>query len=180
MRRILLLCLLLGTMASVRAGAQSFFSRAWEENQYTGAVGVQGGVIGIGKPIQLGGFGINFTFWGFYLDFLVNGAEHSSSQTSDSYEDNQGAAIHVGYQLPINDWFRVIPLIGYCEVNQGITDGSSYSYNEQGSRQNSYSATARSGSFNFGASAVFHPFDHINFYLTGTLYSVYAGIGYEF
>lgn len=156
-------------------GSNSF---AQENSQKTIGFGFQMGTIGLGKEFTLFGFGFNFTYKSIYVDFLVNGAEHGSSSQVGTWNDNQGIAVHLGYKVPINEKLSLIPMIGYGEINEGITNGYKYSADENGIH-NSYSATWRHGGLDLGASAVLN-MGKYDIYLTGTLWSVSAGIGVSF
>lgn len=172
-KTILLIALLLGTL---QAHAQLFPIADVNNNHYE--IGFQGGVIGLGKELTLAGFGINATIWGAYIDFLLNGAQHASSKEVGEWRDNQGIAIHVGYQIPITRYVRIIPLVGYGEINEGITNGYKYSVDKNGIH-NSYKADWRHGGFDAGGSVCVN-IGFVSFYVTGTIWSVSGGVGIEF
>lgn len=153
-------------------------SRIAEVNNNKYAIGFNLGAIGIGKSQTLFGFGFSGTIWGVYIDFLLHPNEHGTSTKVDKWNDEQGIATHIGYQIPISKHFRIIPMIGYGEVNKGVTDGSDYSISG-GSVHNNYHATSRDGGFDFGTALVLN-FGMLNIYATGTLWSLSAGIGIEF
>lgn len=175
MKKTLLLIIVL---SSVVWSSQAQKATISEVNNRHYEIGVQLGSVGIGRDLTLFGFGINATIWGVYIDFLLNGAEHHSSKKVGHWNDNQGVVLHIGYQLPITKHFRIIPMIGYGEVNEGVTDGYNYNIDENGVH-NSYKATWRDKGVDVGASAVFH-FGMLNIYATGSLWSVYGGLGIEF
>ena len=170
---ILVLALVLGTIA---ANAQIFPIAKVNNHHYE--FGFQGGAIGIGKEFTRAGFGINATAWGVYIDFLLHGAEHSTTTQVGEWEDTQAVAIHLGYQIPITQHVRIIPLVGYGEINSGITNGYKYSVDKNGIH-NSYKANWRHGGFDAGGSLCIN-FGFVSAYLTGTIWSVSGGIGFAF
>ena len=170
---LLVLVLLFGALVS---HAQIF--PVADVNNHHYEVGFQGGAIGLGKELTLAGFGFNLTVWGVYFDLLINGAEHAGSTKVGTWNDNQGVAVHLGYQIPITQWLRVIPLVGYGEINTGITDGRDYTIDKNGVH-NRYRATWRHGGFDAGGSLCFN-IKYVSIYLTGTMWSVSGGVGFAF
>lgn len=170
---ILAIALLCGTFA---ANAQVFPIAKVNNHHYE--IGFQGGAIGLGKEFVLGGFGFNVTVWGVYFDMLIHGAEHAGSTKLGPWNDKQGIALHLGYQIPITEWLRIIPLVGYGEINEGITDGSQYTIDKNGIH-NRYRATWRHGGFDAGGALCFN-FKFVSVYLTGSIWSVSGGVGFAF
>lgn len=173
MRKTLVLIVFFITGLSVMAQ-----SRIAEVNNNKYAIGIQFGEVGIGKSQTLFGGGINAIIWGVYVDFLLHPNAHHSSTEVGTWHDKQGIATHIGYQIPFSKTFRIIPMIGYGEVNEGITDGSDYSIDGSGVH-NKYHATSRDGGFDFGAAFVLN-FGILNIYATTTYWSLSAGVGIEF
>lgn len=126
----------------------------------------------------MGAGGINLSIWGIYADVFFSPAAHTDDTGVDTWEDDQGIATHIGYQIPIRRWLRLIPVVGYCKVSEGETDGSDYYINDSGVH-NAFTANWSEGGVDFGGLMVLH-FGIINIYLGGTTSSAYGGVGFEF
>ena len=184
-KTILALAILLSSLA---AHAQVFPFREVNFGRYS--IGFQGGVMGVGKEFTLGAFGFNVMLHGLYLDFSYNAPEHITARAFNTWNDNEGFAFHIGYQIPITEFIRVIPLVGYGEINTGVTNGYeytfnnnynySYSYNNNDKAQgsNKYHKEWQHGGFDAGASIVLN-LGPINFLVTGTIWGFYAGVAFE-
>ena len=162
------------TRSSYSEPKESVFKAA---NSHKWNMGLVGGAIGIGTKTMYG-VGFNLTICGFYADMLFHPSAHSSDVEVDEWEDEQGFSAHIGYQVPVCRWLRVIPVVGYCDVSEGTTDGSNYSISG-GEIHNSYVADWRESGFDFGGLMVLH-FRAVNIYLGGTVSSAYGGVGLEF
>ena len=147
-------------------------------------IAFQAGAIGIGKEVTRAAFGANLLAYGVYLDFLYAGPQHKSDPKVDIWNDSSGYSVHLGYQIPITEYLRIIPFAGYAEVNRGVTDGTDYSYeysttNKRWNVNNKYTKDWRAGGFDAGGSLVIN-IGPANIFLTGTMSSAYGGIGVEF
>ena len=148
------------------------------------AVGIQGGAVGIGKEFTKAAFGANVLGYGVYVDFLINTPEHRYTRERNKWHDDMALSFHAGYQIPITEMFRIIPLVGYSEINTGTTDGydRSTTYDEKQHRwivRNHYTKEWKHGGFDAGAALVVN-LGRININVNGTLWGVYGGIGFEF
>ena len=152
----------------------SLFSQT---NKRKFALGGMGGAIGLGSK-TLGAGGFSLTICGFYADIIFKGASHEDDTGVDTWEDEKGIATHLGYQIPIRRWLRLIPLVGYCKVSEGETDGSDYYLDDSGVH-NKFVANWSDGGVDFGGMMVLH-FGVFNIYLGGTTSSAYGGLGFEF
>ena len=167
---------------SITANAQWFPFDDVNRNFYGGAI--QGGALGLGKEVTRAAFGANVLAYGVYLDVLYCGPQHAHDPKKDVWDDSSGFSLHAGYQIPILEFLRVIPLVGYAEVNRGVTDGTDYSldYNSSSKQwliRNKYTKNWKDGGFDAGGSVVIN-IGPVNIFLTGTMCSVYGGIGAEF
>lgn len=176
MKKLLLTLVIL--LAGLSARAQVFPFGEVNTNTYT--VGFQMGAVGMNQNYSLFAAGANMTIWGLYLDFLVHEAEHRYTYHRGFWDDNRAYSMHVGYQIPITRWLRIIPMLGYGEVSGGVTNSydTRYDYRED-SWVNHYEPDWRTYGLDPGASLVLN-FGIVNLYLTATQWSACAGIGIEF
>lgn len=128
--------------------------------------------------------GANVMVAGFYLDFMSADPEHKYSPTSNTkWNDHKAICIDAGYQFPINKWLRVMPLIGYVQTNDGITDASEtyWDYDEDSgfSTYHPYKVTpgSRLHYFNYGGGLSIQPCKWFSINLVGTRHAIYGGIG---
>ena len=129
-------------------------------------------------------FGANVMFAGVYLDFLSADPQHKYSPTSDTqWNDNKAFCINAGYQIPILSWLRVMPLVGYAQTNDGITDASEtyWEYDEYSANTTFHPYKVTPGSrqhyFNYGGGLSIQPCKWFSINLIGTRHALYGGIG---
>ena len=130
------------------------------------------------------GMGASLLYNGFYLDFLEAEPQHKyTGDISDTqWNDTCVFSINVGYQIPILSWLRIMPLIGYAQTNDGITDGSSLSMSTDSdsiSWYHNYKVTSgsRTHYFNYGGGISVQPCRWFSINLIGTRCALYGGIG---
>lgn len=130
------------------------------------------------------GMGANLLVGGFYLDFLHAEPQHKyDSHVSDTqWNDNQAFCINAGYQIPILNWLRIMPLIGYAQTNDGITDGSSMSVSTSDDSLTFYhryevTPGSRTHYFNYGGGISVQPCMWFSINLVATRYALYGGVG---
>lgn len=147
-------------------------------------IAFQGGALGLGKEVTRAAFGANLLVYGVYIDALYAGPQHKHDPKLDTWDDNNAISVHLGYQIPIIEYVRIIPIVGYAQVSKGITDGTDYNVEYSTSSRswlvnNKYTKTWKEGYFDAGGSIVVN-IGPANIFLTGTMCSVYGGIGVEF
>ena len=130
------------------------------------------------------GIGVNVLFSGIYLDFMHAGPQHKYDHTvsNTKWDDNVAMCTNIGYQIPILNWLRVMPLVGYAQTNEGVTDGSSLhiSYGDSSRTfYHSYEVTpgSRTHYFNFGGGISIQPCKWFSINGVYTRYGIYGGIG---
>ena len=130
------------------------------------------------------GMGANVLYNDFYLDFLEADPQHKySSDYSDvQWNDTCVFAINIGYQIPILSWLRVMPLVGYGQTNDGITDGSSMNVSADSDNitlYHTYKVTpgSRTHYFNYGGGISVQPCRWFSINLIGTRCALYGGFG---
>ena len=128
-------------------------------------------------------FGANVMIAGVYLDFLSADPEHKYSYSSDTkWNDHMAFCINTGYQFPILKWLRVMPLVGYAQTNDGITDGSKtiWDYDEESGSSTYHPYKVTPGSrlhyFNYGGGLSIQPCKWFSVNLIGTRHAIYGGI----
>lgn len=130
------------------------------------------------------GMGANILYNGFYLDFIKADPQHKyNNEISDTdWNDTCAFSINIGYQVPILSWLRIMPLVGYAQTNDGITDGSSLnlsSGDETITWYHSYDVTpgSRKHYFNYGGGISVQPCQWFSVNLAATRHALYGGIG---
>ncbi|MBR6083078.1 MAG: hypothetical protein IKP62_09155 [Salinivirgaceae bacterium] len=136
-----------------------------------------GGALGLNSKKALGCGGVSMSLYGFYFDCLCKPLFHGSSTGVEKWDDSFGFTLHAGYQIPIVDWLRIIPEIGYFSVSEGTTDGSKYSVDKDGIH-NKYTADWKDKGLDYGAVMVLHFFDCFNIDFAVTRNTMYGGLGF--
>ena len=128
--------------------------------------------------------GANILVKGFYLDYLSSSPEHRYSPASDTkWNDHKALCINAGYQFPILKWLRVMPLVGYAQTNDGITDASKtyWEYDEYSSGTDYHPYKVTPGSrlhyFNYGGGLSIQPCKWFSINAVATRHAIYGGIG---
>ena len=160
------------------AKSQVFSKEAFEYANQTWSIGIMGGGIGIFDDKTRGGFGLNLTIKGIYLDFLGKGSSHKSDTKVDKWKESSGTVFHVGYQLPVTKSFRVIPVIGYYTLGSTTTDGYDWKVTSSGI-SNKTSTSIDSRGVDYGGILVLNS-RHVNFYGACTTHALYGGVAYQF
>lgn len=176
--RILIVFLL---SISIGVNAQIFTKEAFEVANDKWAIGIGGGILNDKDMYgdRVGVFAANVTVKGFYGDFVMNYYnDHKNDVGVSKWKDNRNFAWHVGYQLPIIDRLRIIPVVGLHLVDEIHTDGSNYTI-EHGYIENSSYSTNMERKFDFGGIVVYN-IKHFNIYAAYTHACLYGLIGYQF
>ena len=128
--------------------------------------------------------GANVLIGGVYVDFMSADPEHKYGPSSDTkWNDHMAFCINAGYQIPVLKWLRVMPLIGYAQTNDGITDASKtyWDYDEDSavSTYHPYKVTpgSRLHYFNYGGGLSIQPCKWFSINIVGTRHAIYGGIG---
>lgn len=172
---VLLLMALLGT----KAQAQLLQGDAFKANKGY-EIGLIGGVLGVYDDLSYGAFGLNFTAYGVYVDFLGMPRAHEKSTDVKKHENEKTSlGVHLGYQLPLTTWLSVIPVVGYASVKNGTTDGSNYTISSQSGITNSYKVKDEISGFDYGGLLCVN-IKKVRIYAAGTRYGIYGGIGLAF
>ena len=150
-------------------------------------MGVHVGLAGWNTEYSAFGRGLSLQVGGVYLDFLEGGPAHKHSteyrlDDDPMWNDSTTILFNVGYQFPVLPWLRVMPILGYCQTNAGVTDVSrtSYDYYNQAllDHYHPYYITpgTRRHHVNFGLGAFVQPCRWVEIYAVGSLHALYGGI----
>ncbi|MBP5488196.1 MAG: hypothetical protein J6X77_01350 [Bacteroidales bacterium] len=175
MKRLLIVLALIGLALS--AGAQSL-ARA--------EFGINLGQAGSFSEYARFGMGASLMVEGFYLDVLTTEAQHRYARSSDTkWHDNKAICTNFGYQIPVLSWLRIMPLVGYAQTNDGITDASKtiYDWDEDSlDVYHPYKVTpgSRKHYFNYGGGLSIQPCRWFSINLIGTRHALYGGIAFDF
>lgn len=127
MKRLTVILSLLAFCIGAKAQAPAFLEHIFELNSNRLDAGLTLGQVASFTDYARFGFGASVQFKGIYVDFLKADPQHMyNGEISDTkWNDTSAFCINAGYQIPIFGWLRIVPLLGYAQTNDGITDGTS-------------------------------------------------------
>ena len=141
------------------------------------------GVSGFGTPRADWGLGGGLSFWGAYVGWVKAGPRHryAHTDTGEKWNDKVATTVNLGYQIPILNWLRLTPVLGYCQTNEGITDGSKVEteYDDDSwTLYHPYKVTrgSREHYFNYGLGLSVQPIKWVSLKFFATRYAMYGGI----
>ena len=147
--------------------------------------GVNAGQAGSFSPYADFAMGANLLVNGIYVDFLASDPDHKYSASSDTkWNDHVAFCINAGYQIPILKWLRIMPVIGYAQTNDGITDASVTIWDVDEYSSNTYhpykvTKGSRSHYFNYGGGLSIQPCKWFSVNLIATNHALYGGVGVD-
>ena len=181
MKRLIISLVLLSVTVCARAQLFDFSSN---NNRYE--VGMNFGQMAFNTQYARFGVGLNTLAWGVYLDLNMTAAQHKFERkfSDTQWNDDEFFNINLGYQIPVLPWFRMMPLIGYAQTNEGITDASTFNINpgeELSSMYHTYAVTpgSRIHYFNFGGGVSIQPLKWFSINFAYTRYAVYGGLAID-
>ena len=181
MRRLIISLVLL----SVTVCAHAQFSGS-PSNYKRYEMGMNFGQMAFNTQYARFGMGMNVLVWGVYLDFNMAAAQHRfDREISDTlWDDDEFYNINLGYQIPILSWIRFMPLVGYAQTNEGITDMSTFNINsDEDSTSEYHPYTVTPGSrvhyFNCGGGVSIQPLKWFSINFVFTRCAVYGGIAID-
>ncbi len=172
---------------AVSASAQQMFD--FYSNHGRLEAGINIGQVGMSTPYSRLTLGASVLAYGFFIDFIKGEPQHRytrNDEVSDvKWEDSVAYCINTGYQIPILDWLRVMPIVGYAQTNDGITDGSKLSADvdeDSVTFYHPYKVTpgTRTHYFNYGGGLSVQPCRWFSINLAATRFAIYGGIGINF
>ena len=167
-------------MWAVSASAQAF---DLSSNNGRFELGFNAGKIGTSTPYARFGNGINVMAYGVYVDFNIANPQHryDNHYSDTKWEDDEVLMFNAGYQIPVTSWLRVMPLVGYVQTNEGLTDASTINVTDDTSRTfyHSYKVTpgTREHYFNCGGGISVQPLKWFSLNFIYTRYGIYGGFG---
>ena len=183
MKRLIISLVLLSV--TVCAHAQ-LFDISSNNNRYE--IGLNLGQMAFNTQYARFGMGVNTLAWGVYLDLNMTAAQHKFDRkfSDTQWDDDEFFSINLGYQIPILSRIRIMPLLGYAQTNEGVTDASSInisgnSEDETISIYHTYTVTpgSRVHYFNYGGGVSIQPLKWFSLNFVYTRYAVYGGIAID-
>ena len=185
MKRYIISLVLLSVTVCAHAQLLDFSSN---NNRYEG--GLNFGQMAFNTEYARFGMGMNMLAWGVYLDLNSTIAQHKfDREVSDTlWDDDEFFNINLGYQIPIFSRIRIMPLLGYAQTNEGITDASTINIDiSPGEESNSASIyhtyTVTPGSrvhyFNYGGGISIQPLKWFSINFAYTRFAVYGGFAID-
>lgn len=178
MKKTLIIVALLTMAFSANAQLFDFSSNA---NRFE--LGLNIGQVGTNTDYAGMGLGIGLNAFGFQIDFLMNGPEHQYDNHVEAklYDDHEAWVINGGYQIPVLRWLKIVPMAGYCQTNDGVTDASTINISGgeySASMYHDYNVTpgSRKHYFNYGCGISLQPLKWFSINAAYTKYSIYGGI----
>lgn len=177
-----LLTILLAICSIVAANAQ-YFDLSLNQGRYE--VGINLSQVATTTKYSRLTLGGSVMAWGVYLDMTTALPQHRYDNTvSDTkWNDDKVFLIHAGYQLPVLKWLRIMPLVGYMQTNEGITDASKLKAEANDDTTvtlyHPYKVTpgSRIHYLDFGGGISVQPLKWFSINLIYTRYSIQGGIG---
>ena len=181
MKRLIISLVLLSVTVCAHAQVFDFSSN---NDRYE--VGLNLGQMAFNTQYARFGMGMNLLAWGVYLDFNLTSAQHKYDRkfSNTQWNDDEFFNINLGYQIPILSWIRIMPLLGYAQTNEGITDASTININpgeELNSIYHTYTVTpgSRNHYFNYGGGVSIQPLRWFSINFAFTRYAVYGGLSID-
>lgn len=190
MKKTLLIAVLVAASMSVNAQWLDFGN-----NVHRYEIGINLGVVGQSTEFHDFGFGASLSAWGVYLDFVSAGPMYKYDNRVASMNDpanlrflpdSTTTAIHLGYQIPVLPWLRVMPLIGFNTCSSGYTDMATHNVQASGDSENisvelyhDYNRENTWTYFDFGGGLVISPIKWVSIYGVYTTHAIYGGLSFN-
>jgi hypothetical protein len=115
--------------------------------------------------------------YGVHFDFSFNAEGNNEGNTGiDIYQGYRTRSFHIGYSIPICNWLKITPVVGYNNWGKGYYDGLDYTVGQSGI-QNKFTATSRIKGFDFGAVVSAEIAKTVVLYINIERYNIGAGVG---
>lgn len=175
--------LLVATIAAMSLSANAQWLD-FNNNSHRFSIGFQIGQSAVETDYSKLGLGMSIQALGIHVDFIRVVPEHKYDNHVDpslQYNDSSSYNINLGYQIPVLPWLRVMPLVGYCQTNYGVTDmGTLNAETSENSTTLYHDYTVTPGSrkhyFNFGVGLSIRPVKYIDIYGVYSRRAIYGGI----
>ncbi|MDO4790793.1 MAG: hypothetical protein Q3998_07520 [Porphyromonas sp.] len=158
--KLIFLLILLSIPHKTKAQTTPFFN--FEDVYHESFIGMGFGTMKMGKDMAPNlGIVLNMNLCGGFISYMIGlPKEQYLAEIGEKFK-TKGRLLHVGYQIPIHDRFRIAPLIGYASFR----------------KYNAYLSERKRG-FDFGAMMIVD-LKHVNLYMTYTKFGFYAGCSIE-
>ena len=183
MKRYIISLVLLSVTVCAHAQLFDFSSN---NNRYE--AGLNFGQMAFNTEYARFGMGVNMLAWGVYLDINMTAAQHKFDRkfSDTQWDDDEFFSINLGYQIPILSRIRIMPLLGYAQTNEGVTDASTINISgnpedETISIYHTYTVTpgSRVHYFNYGGGVSIQPLKWFSINFAYTRYAVYGGFAID-
>ena len=153
-------------------------AKKWFDTNKNISFGLLYGTVCAKEELSQHAWGFNSMLYGFYFDLLIKGRSHGGDVAVGKWKDKEADSFHFGYQIPIIEYVRIVPIIGYSSVKTGMTDGYNWSISQHG-LSNSFNVDKKIGGFDCGGVLVLN-YSIISLYGGYTNYNMfYGGVGIE-
>lgn len=173
--------LLVALLAVAMSAHAQWFDFSNNNNRF--GLGLHMGQLGMNTDYSDFGGGVSVNAFGVYVDFAKAGPEHryDNHVNNTMYEDSVAYTISLGYQIPVLPWLRLMPVVGYCQNNSGLTDASTVNVDVDENTATVYhdyyvSGGSRQHHFNFGLGLSVTPVKWVDIYAIGSRHGIYGGI----
>lgn len=168
-------------MAAVASASAQWFDFSNNKNRFD--LGVNLGMTGLKCNYQAFTWGASLNVYGVYVDFLYGAPAHKYDNhvVPVMYNDTSITSINIGYQIPVLPWLRVMPIVGHCHTNAGLTDATTVNVevtdDYSAEMYHDFNVTSRRHYFNYGCGLIIQPIRWFNLYAVYSRQAVYGGLG---
>lgn len=177
MKMLRLLLGLLGLIYINAVNAQFLDKTSFEANKKW-SIGLMGAYMHFPNDVSRGAVGFNLRIKGFYVDLMGWGSSHERDVNYDKWDERTSFVAHIGYQIPLFKCFRIIPIVGYASAGKTKTDGTDWSVDSGGIKNEESSSTDASGVDAGGLVCI--NIRKLNIYLGITNHLYMGGVGIQF
>lgn len=133
---------------------------------------------GYNYSMKVGLYGFGLTIKGFHVTLGGTGSTHKNDEDVGIWNEKSSYILHAGYQIPITQSFRIIPVIGVAGAGSVETNGYDWDVSDTGVIHNK-TTEDMSYKFDYGAHLVYS-YKHLVVNLAVSRYTVFGGVGIEF
>lgn len=167
-------------MLSLTFAAHAQYSQLLRQHNRSISAGVLAGSI-MGKEPYPGGlaFGVSASIFGVYFDYTMKPLTEGGITSNLGWDASKAWACHIGYQIPVTQKIRVIPVAGLSETQVGYKDGHLDEYG-QDSRGQGFEPRDTNQQIDFGAVAQYLITPSVIAQVQATNHSIHAGVAFQF
>lgn len=158
--KLILLFITLFISHGIKAQTSPFFN--FEDVYHESFIGVGLGTMKMQKDMEPNlGIALSINLCGGFISYVIGLPKEQYSDGIGEKVKTKGSLLHVGYQIPFHDRFRIAPLIGYASFRKYGADISE-----------------RKRGLDYGAMMIVD-LKNVNLYATYTKFGFYAGCSIE-